>query len=109
RCRDMAVNGARAQAEQPFDREQAERVTARAQRALREGVAPDSGAAGEVIAELSAMFDDVDHAELADRLAGFTDARVERYWSLLGILNGWPAREPQVPAWEWLIAALRAH
>ena len=47
-------------------------------------------------------------AQLADRLATFTDRRVERYWQLLGVLNGWPQRAPSVPAFEWLIAALRA-
>ena len=45
---------------------------------------------------------------LADRLAVFTDARVERYWQLLGVLNGWPPFEPAVPAVEWWIGALRA-
>jgi len=39
----------------------------------------------------------------------FTDRRVERYWELLAIMNGWPRREPQsTPAWEWLLAALHA-
>jgi len=45
---------------------------------------------------------------LADRLATFTDRRVERYWQQLGVLNGWPLRAPSVPVFEWLIAALRA-
>ncbi|HLK77866.1 MAG TPA: MerR family transcriptional regulator [Streptosporangiaceae bacterium] len=42
------------------------------------------------------------------QLETFTDARVERYWQLLGILNGQPPFPPTVPAFEWLIAALRA-
>jgi DNA-binding transcriptional MerR regulator len=42
------------------------------------------------------------------QLETFTDARVERYWQLLGILNGQPPFPPAVPAFEWLIAALRA-
>ena len=38
----------------------------------------------------------------------FTDRRVERYWQLLAIMNGWPQRGPSAtPAWEWLLAALR--
>ena len=45
---------------------------------------------------------------LADRLATFTDRRVERYWQLLGVLNGWPERPASIPAFEWVIAALRA-
>ena len=39
----------------------------------------------------------------------FTDERVERYWQLIGILNGRPPFTPMVPAFRWLIAALRAH
>ena len=35
-------------------------------------------------------------------------ARAERYWQLLAIINGWPPVPTTVPAWEWLIAALRA-
>jgi DNA-binding transcriptional MerR regulator len=42
------------------------------------------------------------------QLETFTDARVERYWQLLAILNGQPAPPSVVPAFEWLIAALRA-
>jgi len=42
------------------------------------------------------------------QLETFTDARVERYWQLLGILNGQPPFPPAVPAFDWLIAALRA-
>ena len=39
----------------------------------------------------------------------FTDERVERYWQLIGILNGRPPFTPMAPAFRWLIAALRAH
>jgi hypothetical protein len=42
------------------------------------------------------------------QLETFTDARVERYWQLLAILNGQPVPPSVVPAFEWLIAALRA-
>ena len=48
-------------------------------------------------------------AQLADMVDTFTDRRVERYWQLLAIMNGWPQRGPSAtPAWEWLLAALRA-
>jgi hypothetical protein len=46
-------------------------------------------------------------AQLADRLALGTDARAERYWQLLAIINGRPPIPTTVPAWEWLIEALR--
>lgn len=39
----------------------------------------------------------------------FTDERVERYWQLIGVLNGRPPFPPRVPSFRWLIAALRAH
>ena len=35
--------------------------------------------------------------------------RVERYWQLLGAINGWDAFPSMVPAFEWTVAALRAH
>lgn len=47
-------------------------------------------------------------AELADRIATFTDPRVERYWRLIGTLNGWDPFPPTVPAFQWLVDALRA-
>ena len=48
-------------------------------------------------------------ARLLDQLETFTDARVERYWQLLAVVNGQPVPPPVVPAAEWLIAALRAN
>ena len=45
---------------------------------------------------------------VADTLATFSDRRVERYWSLLGTINGWPQRPSAVPVFEWVIDALRA-
>jgi heat shock protein HspQ len=72
-------------------------------------LAPDSPEAQAVVAELLPAFGtDTDREQLADRLATGTDARAERYWQLLAIINGWPPVPTTVPAWEWLIAALRA-
>lgn len=72
-------------------------------------LAPDSADAQAVVDEILPAFGgDVDRAELADRLASGTDARAERYWQLLAIINGWPPVPTTVPAWEWFIAALRA-
>ncbi|GGK77755.1 hypothetical protein GCM10007964_20620 [Sphaerisporangium melleum] len=47
--------------------------------------------------------------ELAERVEGFTDRRVERYWKLMGVLNGRDPFPSQAPAFEWFAAALRAH
>ena len=49
-----------------------------------------------------------DRAALLKNLETFTDARVERYWQLLAIINGWEPPPSAVPSFEWLIAALRA-
>jgi len=43
------------------------------------------------------------------RFALGTDGHVERYWQLLGIINGWPPIPTMVPAFEWTIATLPAH
>ena len=82
-------------------------VSSRAGAALRAGVEPGSPAAESVVAELLPAFGGEDRDVLADRLAVGTDARAERYWQLLAIINGWPPVPTTVPAWEWLIAALR--
>jgi len=105
RARTMATAGAVAE-EPPFD---PNAVVEQAGAAQAAGVQPGTQAADEVVARLvPADLDGPGRAALADRLATFTDRRVERYWQLLGVLNGWPQRTPSVPAFEWLIAALRS-
>ena len=84
--------------------------------ALAAGIDPLSDAAAPVVDELAAAFAAAHEREdgpeyrawLADMLATFNDVRVERYWQLLAIINGWPQRPAIVPAWEWFGAALRA-
>lgn len=55
-----------------------------------------------------------DRAAAADRIDAFTDRRIARYWTLVGIVNGWPPAQAPAPdalvdAWEWYAKALRAH
>jgi DNA-binding transcriptional MerR regulator len=88
----------------PDARAAAELVSEKANPAL----APDSPEAQAIVAELLPAFGDGDRHALADRIAVGTDARAERYWQLLAIINGWPPVPTRVPQWEWLIAALRA-
>jgi hypothetical protein len=112
RVREMALAGAAATPQAPDALEvDAGRMQTLGRQALADGVAPGSPEAERLIAELldDGRADAPDRrTALADRLAVFTDARVERYWQLLGVLNGWPSFEPAVPAVEWCIAALRA-
>ena len=107
RVREMATTGAASDpTEFPTD---PNAVIEQAGAAAAAGVEPGTPAAEQVVAQLvPADLDGPGRAALADRLATFTDRRVERYWQLLGVLNGWPQRAPSVPAFEWLIASLRA-
>ena len=107
RVREMATTGAASDPTKfPTD---PNAVIEQAGAAAAAGVEPGTPAAEQVVAQLvPADLDGPGRAALADRLATFTDRRVERYWQLLGVLNGWPQRAPSVPAFEWLIAALRA-
>ncbi len=108
RVRAMATAGAtEPAAEEPPVRPQRDRRTGRsgAGRWRRARHARRGGGGGPARARRPRR---TRRAALADRLATFTDRRVERYWQLLGVLNGWPQRTPSVPAFEWLIAALRS-
>jgi DNA-binding transcriptional MerR regulator len=92
----------------------AQLVAERAGAALAAGVDPRSDAAAPIVDELVEAFAGVHGREddagyrvwLAELLETGTDARAERYWQLLAVINGWPAREPAVPAWEWFATAL---
>lgn len=103
-------------AEQPDARAAAALVAERAGAARSAGVPPGGAEAAAVLdAILPALAaagedprDPAWRARLAERLATFTDARAERYWQLLAIVNGWPPVPATVPAWEWLLEALRA-
>lgn len=78
--------------------------------ARERGVVPGSREAAEVVeAILAGSAEDRHREQLLAELEVFTDARAERYWQLTGIINGWPPFPARVPAFEWLIAAMRAH
>ncbi|GIH68880.1 MerR family transcriptional regulator [Sphaerimonospora thailandensis] len=85
-------------------------VLDRVRAAMAEGVAPHSARGREVLDRLIDPGMPADErVRLADQIERFTDRRVERYWQLLGVINGTPPFEPSVPAFEWLITAIRAH
>ncbi|WP_345379459.1 MerR family transcriptional regulator [Pseudonocardia yuanmonensis] len=104
RAREMAVAGSEAAAPPPYD---PALVLEHAGAALREGVDPASPEAAAVLERIG-VDEAADRAGLAAMVDTFSDRRVERYWTLLGRLNGWPERPPTVPAFEWFAAALRA-
>jgi DNA-binding transcriptional MerR regulator len=85
------------------------RIEEHAGQALAHGITPDSAEGRAVLDRIVAPETPVtDRAAILGQLETFTDARVERYWQLLAIINGQPERPSAVPAFEWLIAALRA-
>ena len=110
----------RAQAEGPepdpsqFQLSQA--VSEHAGAAVRAGLAPGSPEARAVVERLEALAPGAqqDRAAAAERIEAFTDRRVARYWTLVGVVNGWPqdqtpSPEDHVDAWQWYAQALRAH
>src|SRR6202020_402395 len=86
-----------------------QKVIEHGQQALAQGTAPGSSA-GQAILDQIVPPDTQpsERAGLLRQLRTFTDARVERYWQLLAIINSQPVPPSVVPAFEWLIAALRA-
>jgi DNA-binding transcriptional MerR regulator len=105
RVRAMAVAGG---AEHEFSPDY-QTVAEHTGRALAEEVAPGS-AEGKAILDriIPPATPAAERVRILGQLETFTDARVERYWQLMAIINGRPPQPPAVPGFEWLIAALRA-
>lgn len=107
RVREMAVAGAAHRHQDPpaFD---PPLVVDHAGAALSAGIDPAAPEAGPVLHRIGVGdLDTTARAQLADQVDTFSDRRVERYWALLGVLNGWPAFAPRVPAFKWFSTALR--
>lgn len=82
--------------------------------AAKAGMDPASREALAIIERIEALgpTPPEDRTLVANRIETFTDCRVGRYWTLVGIINGWaPDQSPHevVDAWEWYGRALRAH
>jgi len=82
--------------------------------AARAGVDPASTEALAIIERIEAVgpTPPEDRSVAAQRIEAFTDRRVGRYWTLVGIVNGWaPDQAPDdvVETWEWYSRALQAH
>ncbi len=119
RVRRMAEQGAAGRERTPTDPAAAQAINAvvleRAGGAVAAGLDPGSPAAAPVLDDLLAVLadaygrpnDPAFRGWLARTIEDFADLRVERYWQLLGTINGWPARPSGTPAWGWLREALR--
>ena len=82
--------------------------------AMRAGIAPSTAEALQVVERIEALGPTPPESRVvvADRIDAFTDRRVGRYWTLVGIINGWPASAAPsdiIDSWEWYSRALRAH
>jgi DNA-binding transcriptional MerR regulator len=92
-------------------------VCDRVRRALADGIDPASPASGPVVAELVGLYAETFGAadsgayrdKLLLRLRIGSDPRVERYWQLISVINGWPAPPVLAPIFDWFIAALEYH
>jgi hypothetical protein len=107
RVREMVLAGGTAQSLPQVDYRV---ITEDLARAVADGIDPASPEGKAVLDRV--VPPDLPQAErdqLITQGETFTDERVERYWQLLGVLNGRPPFTPMVPAFRWLIAALRAH
>jgi DNA-binding transcriptional MerR regulator len=86
--------------------------SARAQECLEAGLEPGSAEgqalADEIVHSSGDRDDPAFRRELADRIAAGNDARAERYWQLLAIMNGWQPFPTRHPGVDWMAAALRA-
>ena len=95
RVRQMVGEGARTRSERGLS------DTDEATRRAGQAVVERAGAAGRAD-------DPAYRAELVWYLETFTDERVERYWELIGVINGWPRRPSLTPMYRWFTEALRA-
>lgn len=85
---------------------------AQAREALDAGIAPESAEAKAVVARVNAKWaealgvpNDETVVERLRQFADFADPRAERYWVLIGRVNGWPAMPDYSREREWLRAA----
>jgi DNA-binding transcriptional MerR regulator len=107
RIRTMAAEGARAAGQQPAVDHLA--VVEHAGQAVAAGIAPESAEGKAILDHIVAPGTPAEErAQLLAQLEMYADARAERYWQLLAIINGRQPPPSVVPSYDWLTAALRA-
>ncbi|MBW4715572.1 helix-turn-helix domain-containing protein [Saccharothrix obliqua] len=86
-------------------------MTARVREALDAGIAPGTPEGARVVAEINERWAEAIGTpvgpEMSAWLAEFGDPRAERYWSLIAIINGWPAVPDTSAERAWLAEAGR--
>lgn len=85
--------------------------------ALTAGVTPESADGGVIVTALATAYahtfgrpdDTALRGWILERLEVANEPRVERYWRLVSVINGWPELPDLAPLFTWFAAALRAH
>jgi DNA-binding transcriptional MerR regulator len=122
KTRSMAVENARMTEEGIVDpvtsawQTAYEQALTKVTEAMAAGEPPDSVTGRRIVAEMRAALaasigrdDDAEFDVWLGRLYDtFADDRSERYWTLLGKINGWPEYPHPKPARDWLTTATRA-
>ena len=91
-------------------------VTEQVGAAMSAGIDPASDQAMPVVDALAGRYaavfggddDSAFRRRLLTRLEVSTDPRAERYWQLLGVINGWPPVPTLMPVYGWFAQALAA-
>ena len=109
RVKLMAEAGARNAGN--FDAEEGKALAARiaehATAAVEAGIDPASNKATAVLDRI-VQGSPAERAAVAEQLETFTDGRVDRYWQLVGVINGWPPFTSAFSSYEWVIEAIKA-
>ncbi|RKR91926.1 DNA-binding transcriptional MerR regulator [Micromonospora pisi] len=85
-------------------------VLEHAGRAVDEAIVPESPEGKRILGQIvPADLVEEEVADLLKWLETVAEPRVERYWELLSLINGQTPPPAAVPAFTWLIAAMRAH
>jgi DNA-binding transcriptional MerR regulator len=122
RVRQMVTEGARQRAASGITetdtstRDAGAAVVAQVTAAIAAGIAPHERRAARIVDGLVAGFaraagrrdEPAYRVELAEQVQMFSEPRVERYWQLIAVINGWPAMPSLAPLYEWFLVALRA-
>jgi DNA-binding transcriptional MerR regulator len=122
RVRQMVVEGERERATQHISETDAATqragavLVARAGAAMSAGISPSSPEAAATVKEVTRLFagaagredSPAYRTELAQKMEMFSDRRIDRYWRLIAVINGWEPQANLMPAYEWFMAALGA-